>query len=110
MEAPAARQKDAMKLCVCARGTFADPGAIVLVLEQLIVAVALPDLDGSATLVAVTVTDGGDGGVAEAVKTAVVAALDTIVPSVAFPPAMPFTLQVTPVAGLPVAVIVAVNT
>jgi len=39
-----------------------------------------------------------------------VALVVTIVPTVEFPPAIPFTLQVKPAAGLPVAVMLAVNT
>lgn len=107
---PAARQKDAVKLCVCPSATLAVCGAIELVLEQVIVTLAFPDFVASAMLVAVTVTVGGDGSAAGAVKTAVVTLFATIVPSVALPPAIPFTLHVTPFAGLPVPVTVAVNT
>ena len=61
-------------------------------------------------MVAVRVTVDGDGGNAGAVYSAEVGPFDTIVPTVEFPPPMPLTLQVTPGAGLPDAVIVAVNT
>jgi hypothetical protein len=107
---PGARQNVAVKFCVCPSATLAAAGAIVFALAQVIVTLALPNFAASATLVAVTLTVAGDGGVAGAVKTAVVAPFAAIVPSVAFPPATPFTLQVTSVAGLPVPVTLAVNT
>ena len=107
---PGARQNAAVKLCVCPNATLAAPGAIVFALEQVIVTLAFPNFAASATLVALTLTVAGEGGVAGAVNTAVVAPFATTVPSVAFPPATPFTLQVTPVAGLPEPVTVVVNT
>jgi len=65
-------------------------------------------------LVAVMVTLGGDGGTAGAVYTEVVALPETplaaMVPTAELPPAIPFTLQETPVEGLPVPETFAVNT
>lgn len=82
-------------------------GVIPLVAVHEIVTLALPVFVLSARLAAVTVTVAGFGGVAGAVYTAVVAPFAAIVPTVAFPPAIPFTLHVTPGAGLPLAAIVA---
>lgn len=67
MVAPAARQNEALKVCVCPSPTLADVGDIELVVPQVIVAVALADFVVSATLVAVTVTVAGVGTVAGAV-------------------------------------------
>jgi len=55
------------------------------------VTAALSDFVASAWLVAVTVTVAGDGRSAGAVYTP----LAVIVPTVALPPATPFTLQLT---------------
>jgi len=77
---------------------------------QTTVTVALPDFEVSATLVAVTVTLAGVGGVAGAVYTAEPGPFVAMVPKAEFPPEMPFTLQVTLVDGLPVPVTVAVKT
>jgi hypothetical protein len=57
--------------------------------------------DGSATLVAVTVIVGGEGGVSGAVYIAASAPVLLIVPIVAFPPPMPLTPQTTERFGLP---------
>jgi hypothetical protein len=108
--APGARQKLAVKFCVCPSATLAADGAIVLALVQVIVTLALPDLVASATLVAFTFTVVGEGGVGGAIYTAVLTPFAAIVPTVLFPPAMSFTLHVTAVAGLPVAATLAVNT
>ena len=74
------------------------------------VTLALADFELSATLVAVTVTVAGKGGTAGAVYSAEVGPFEAIVPTLEFPPANPFTLQVTPGDGLPVEAIMAVNT
>ena len=58
---PLGRQKEAVNLCVCPSETFAVEGEIESDAEHVIVTVALPDLDESAALVAVTVTVAGDG-------------------------------------------------
>jgi hypothetical protein len=109
-DAPEARQNETVNTCVWLNATLTDGGEIEFVAEQAIVALAVPIFELSATLVAVTVTVAGDGGNAGAVYRAEIGPFETIVPTVEFPPAMPLTLQITPGAGLPVAVIVAVNT
>jgi hypothetical protein len=63
----------------------------------------------SAALVAVTLTLGGAGGADGAVYVAVSAPVLATVPSVAFPPATPFTLHVTRVSGCPDPLTLAVN-
>jgi hypothetical protein len=107
--APVARQNETVNTCVCARATLAAEGEIELVEAHVIVTLAVPNFEVSATLVAVTVTVAGDGGDAGAVYRAEVGPFETIVPTLEFPPAMPPTLHVTPGAGLPVAETVAVN-
>lgn len=87
-----------------------DGGAIVLVAEHVMVTLALPDFDVSATLVAVTFTVAGDGTDDGAVYSAVFPGLGATVPTVEFPPATPFTLHVTPAAKAPVPLTFAVNT
>lgn len=74
------------------------------------VAVALPDFELSAALVAVTVTVAGEGGAGGAVYCAVVVPVATIMPTVEFPPEIPFTLQLTAMDGLGVPDTLAVNT
>jgi hypothetical protein len=61
----------------------------------VIVTFALPDLEVSSALVAVTVTEGGDAGAVGAVYVAVAVPVPAIVPIVELPPAIPFTLQLT---------------
>jgi hypothetical protein len=109
MLAPAPRQKDAVNACVWPRPTLVEGGEIEFVAAQTIVAVALPDFELSAALVAVTVTAGGEGGVGGAVYSAVVALVVAIVPMAELPPAIPFTLHVKLPAGLPLALSLAVN-
>jgi hypothetical protein len=70
---------------------------------------AAADFDGSATLVAATLTVAGDGALAGAVYIAESPPELAIVPTEAFPPAIPFTLQVTAVDGLPLLPTVAVK-
>ncbi len=108
--APAARQNDAAKLCVSPRPTLAAPGAIEFAAPHITVTLALPDFVASATLVAVTLTVGGEGGVKGAVYTEVLAPFGTTVPTVVLPPGIPFTLQVTLAAPLPVPLTLAVKT
>jgi hypothetical protein len=67
IEAPLARQKDAVKFCVPPRPSVAALGAIELLGAQTIVTLALADFDAFATLAAVIVTLAGEGGVAGAV-------------------------------------------
>jgi hypothetical protein len=64
------------------------------------VTLALPDLLVSARLVAVTFTVAGSGRSAGAVYTPSA----EILPVAALPPAMPFTLHVTPLSEVPVTV------
>ncbi len=70
MEAPVARQNDALKVCVCASETVAAGGEIVFVAEHVMVTLAVADFDGSATLVTMTLTVEGDGGTAGATYSA----------------------------------------
>lgn len=67
----------------------------------MIVTLAVPDLEISSALVAVTVTVAGDGGAEGAVNVAEVGPAAVIAPIVELPPAIPFTLQVTPVLLVP---------
>ena len=108
--APAAKQNDAANVCDWLRLTFAESGEIEFVAAQVMVALALPDFELSAALVAVTVTVGGEGGADGAVYSAVVALVVTIVPTVVLPPVMPFTLHVTPAAAPPVPEMLTMNT
>jgi hypothetical protein len=107
---PVARQKDALNACVSPSPTLADGGVMEFVAAHVMVTLALPDFIVSATLVAVTLTVAGDGGAGGAVYTAVFAPFGTMVPTVEFPPAIPFTVHVTPVAGFPVPFTLAVIT
>jgi hypothetical protein len=109
MVAPGARQNDAVKVFVCPSAMLALEGEIEFVAVQAIVTLELPDFEVSDTLVAVTSTAAGEGTVAGAVYSAESAPFGTIVPTVEFPPAIPFTPHVTPVAGLPVAEMPAVK-
>ena len=106
---PVEVQNEAVKSWVCPSETFALAGEIEFV-GHVIVTLALPVFVLSATLVAVTVTFGGEGGTAGAVYVALSFPLATIVPTAELPPAIPFTLHVTPVAGLSVPVTVATKT
>ena|SRR5271166_1113435 len=107
--APLVEQNEAVNVCVCPSETFALAGKIESVVH-VIVTLALPLFVLSASLVAVTVTVGGDGGAAGAVYVAPLAPLAALVPTVVFPPAIPFTLHVTAVEGLPVPVTFAMKT
>jgi hypothetical protein len=109
MEAPVARQNDALKVCVCASETVAAGGEIVFVAEHVMVTLAVADFDGSATLITMTLTVEGDGGTAGATYSAPAGPLGVIVPRIELPPTMPFTLQVTALEDAPAPVILAVN-
>lgn len=98
---PTARQNDAEKLCVWPNATLTDDGEIALEAPQVTVTLALPDLEVSSVLVAVTVTEAGEGGAVGAAYVVVAAPVFAIVPIVELPPAIPFTLQVTPVFVVP---------
>jgi hypothetical protein len=66
MMAPAAEQNDTLNVCVCASETVAAGGEMVFVAEHVMVTLAVADLEGSATLVTVTLTVEGEGGTAGA--------------------------------------------
>jgi hypothetical protein len=68
---------------------------------HVIVTLALPDLEVSSVLVAATVTVAGEGDADGAVYVAVAGPVPAIVPIVELPPAIPFTLQVTPAFVVP---------
>jgi hypothetical protein len=107
--APAWAHRLAINTCDCPSATVAVVGEIALLAAQLIITLALADFVPSATLVAVTVTFAGFGAEDGAVYVALSVPLATIVPTVVFPPAIPFTLQVMPFEGAPEAEILAVN-
>ena len=66
MAASAARQNDVLNVCVCASETVTADGEIVFVAEHVMVTPATADFSGSATLVTMMLTVGGDGGTAGA--------------------------------------------
>ena len=109
MEAPAARQNEAVNGCVCPSATFAAAGETEALAPHVMVTIELANFVSSATLVAVTVTVEGVGTAAGAVYSAVVEPVDTIVPNVTFPPAAPFTDHVTSALSLPLPVTVTEN-
>lgn len=106
---PGATQSEAAKFCISPSGTAAEAGATPFAPVHPIPTLAEADFDGSATLVAVTLTVGGDGKAPGAVYIAESPPFDTIVPFAASPPLTLFTLQFTAVAGLPELVTLAVN-
>ena len=93
----------AWNACVAPSSTPAPVGAMETPMSLSIVIVAVADFVASAWLVAPTCTVTGEGKSVGAVYTPVV----LIVPVIAFPPAIPSTLQFTPV--FVVFVTVAVN-
>jgi len=101
--------KVAVKLSDCSSATVAFAGAMATagggVLDVVTVIVAVALFVPSATLVAVSVTCGGCGGVAGAVYKP---AVDTLPHALPVHPA-PARLHITAVAGWPVLAIVAVN-
>jgi hypothetical protein len=109
MVPPVTVQNDAVNTCVCPSKTLAFAGSREFAL-QVIVTLALPVFVASAMLVAIIVTLAGEGTTAGAVYVAPWFPFATIVPIVAFPPAIPFTVQVTAVFGFPVPVTVAAKT
>ena len=66
MVAPAGKQNDTLNVCVWASETVAVGGEMVFVAEHVMVTLAVADLEGSATLVTVTLTVEGEGGTAGA--------------------------------------------
>jgi hypothetical protein len=92
----------AVNPCAIPVVTVAAVGATFTVTSLSIPTLAAPLAEGAATLVAFTVTLAGDGRSPGAVYNPVF----EIVPTVAFPPATPFTLHVTRVSVVPVTVAV----
>ncbi len=111
---PPATHSEAVNSCVWPSAMEITDGEIVFELAQVIVTLAAADLELSAVLVAVTVTMAGDGGTAGAIYRPVVtlfdAPVETIVPSAAVPPAIPFTFHRTLAAAAAPPVTVAVKT
>ena len=64
---PLAIQDDAVKICISPSKTLAAEGEIEFIEVHVIVTLAVPDFEPSATLVAITLTVAGEGGVAGAV-------------------------------------------
>lgn len=109
MAVPGATHSVAVKACDAPSTTLAAAGEIELGPAQTMVTLDEADLEGSATLVAVTLTVAGDGGAAGAVYVAESEPVVAISPSVGLPPGTPLTLQFTAVEGLPEPVTVAVK-
>lgn len=109
MVVPGAIQSDAAKFCVAPAVRFAVAGKMEFADAHEIVTVAVADFDESAMLAAVTVTIAGAGGIAGAVYVAAFGPVMLRVPTVAFPPLMPLTLQLTLELALPAPVTVAVK-
>ena len=106
---PAAIHSEAAKFCDASRETLAEDGEIEFALAHEIVTLALADFEGSAVLVAVTATLGGDGATAGAVYVAESSPVAAIAPSDEFPPATPLTLQLTAELDVPAPVTVALK-
>lgn len=106
---PAAKHKDAEKICDAPTEMLAEAGAIAFGTAQEIVTLALADFDGSATLVAVTVKLGSAGAIAGAEYVAESAPVAVMVPRVEFPPATLLTLQLTATLEAPAPVTVALK-
>jgi hypothetical protein len=85
------------KLSVVPVTTFATVGITDTETTSWTVTTAEPEAVGSAKLVAVTVTFGGEGAASGAVYTPSA----EIVPTVLFPPEIPFTAQVTDAFDVP---------
>lgn len=106
---PAAMHKDVEKTCDAPTEMLAEAGAIAFGAAQEIVTLALADFDGSATLVAVTLTFGGAGASTGAVYVAESEPVAVMVPRVEFPPATLLTLQLTATLEAPAPVTVALK-
>ena len=65
--APLAMQDEVVRICVWPSETLAAGGEIEFIEVQVMVTLAAPDFEASATLVAITLTVAGEGGVAGAV-------------------------------------------
>lgn len=106
---PAATHSEAEKFCTAPVETFTDGGEIEFALAHEIATLALADFEGSAVLVAVTATLGGDGATAGAVYVAESRPVAAMVPNVGFPPATPLTFQLTAELDAPAPVTVALK-
>lgn len=106
---PAGTQSVAANVCASPRATLAIAGETLFALAHPIVTLADAAREESATLVAVTLTDGGEGGDAGAVYCAASGPVFAIVPAAAFPPATPLTLQMTAALKFPLPLTVAVK-
>ncbi len=106
---PEGTHRAAAKSCDWPSVRVAEVGAIEFTLVQPIPTLAVADFEGSATLVAVTLTVGGEGNAPGAVNIAASTPVAAIVPFVASPPFISFTLHFTSGAGFPELVTVAVN-
>lgn len=106
--APVPTQSEAANVCVWPSETLAVVGKIRF--AHVMLTSAAPLFAESATLAAVIVTVDGDGGATGAVYVAESPPFAVIVPTTLLPPAIPFTVHVTPVAGLPEAATAAVKT
>ena len=87
----------AVNACPAPVETLADVGEIVTMMLSVMVTAAEPTALASAALAAATVTAGGDGRLPGAMYKPV----EETVPRVEFPPATPFTDQVTVVFEVP---------
>lgn len=106
---PDATHRVAVKLCVAPSVRITELGNTEFVAPHEIVTLATALSDESATLVAITETDAAAGGTAGAVYVAASGPVTLSVPTVAFPPLMPFTLHVTAELPVPTPLTVAVK-
>ncbi|HKV28651.1 MAG TPA: hypothetical protein VJN90_10310 [Candidatus Acidoferrales bacterium] len=106
---PVPTHREAEKIWDALAEMFAEAGEIEFGAAQEIVMLALPDFEGSATLVAVTVTVGGAGACAGAVYVAASEPVAVIAPRIEFPPGILLTLQLTAALDAPVPVTAAVK-
>lgn len=104
---PGAMQSDAEKFCVAPAARLTIAGDTVFATEHEIVTLAVAVFDGSATLVAVTETTEGAGGIVGAVYVTASGPLTLNVPMVRFPPLRPLTVQITAELALPAPLTVA---
>jgi len=109
IDVPGGTHSVAMNVCDCPRVTLAVVGERTFELPHGIVTLADAEREGSATLVAVTLTVGGEGGATGAVYIAESRPVLKTVPRAALPPATPFTVQTTERSGLPEPVTPALN-
>lgn len=106
---PGATHRDAVRFNATPVATLDDAGEIEFAEPHEIATMAAAAFVVSATLVTVTDTDAGDGGIAGAVYVAASALVMLSVPRDAFPPLTPFTVQFTADVCVPVPVTVAVK-